>query len=156
MESIFIRLLNVSISASFLVIATLLIRLLFKRAPRWLFTALWCLLGIRLIFPIDYESVFSLIPSKVTISEGITEERYPMIDTGIHIINDAINPTISSTLAPTPQVSINPTQIVFAIASVVWLTGLILMILYTVSSYVILKLKLREAIRLCDGLYESD
>ncbi len=75
MKDLFLKLLNSSISASWLVLAILLLRVLLKRSPRRLTCALWALVAFRLLCPISIESVFSLIPS----AEPIRQEAFQQI-----------------------------------------------------------------------------
>ena len=60
MGGIFLNLLNMSITASWLILAVLGIRLLFRRIPKWITCLLWGVVAIRLIFPFSIESAFSL------------------------------------------------------------------------------------------------
>ena len=156
MEAVFIRLLNVSLSASLLILAIALVRAIFKRAPRWLYTVLWALVGVRLTVPIDIESIFSLVPSRITVSENITDARHPTVDTGVPVINEMINPGMQTALAPEVGASVNPLQVIVAAAGLVWLFGAILMLLYMLISYLLLLYRHREAARDEDGVYVSD
>ena len=71
MEALFIKLLNMSITASYLVLAVVLLRLLLKKAPKAIFVAMWALVGLRLMVPFSLESIFSLIPSAEPVPEDI-------------------------------------------------------------------------------------
>ena len=68
MEAVFIKVLNMSISAGWLILAVMLLRLLLKKAPKWISVVLWGLVGLRLVLPFSLQSVFSLIPSAEVIS----------------------------------------------------------------------------------------
>lgn len=72
MESVFLKIFNMSITACWLVLAVVLLRFLLKKAPKWLTLVLWCFVGLRLICPWSFESIFSLIPSTETIPQNIT------------------------------------------------------------------------------------
>ena len=63
MEAVFLKILNMSITAGWSVLAVILARLLLKKAPKWITVLMWGLAGIRLVCPFSLESVFSLIPS---------------------------------------------------------------------------------------------
>ncbi|MBQ9070912.1 MAG: hypothetical protein IJY23_06160 [Clostridia bacterium] len=156
MEKIFIYLLNVSISAGFLVLAVLLFRLIFKKSPKYISVILWGLVAIRLMIPVSIESNFSLIPSKETVPGDIAMEKHPAIDSGIPAVNEIVNPIISSSLTPKPYESANPIQITTAVISFIWIIGLILMISYFVLSYIVLKGKMRESVILYENVYVSD
>ena len=121
MADLFLKIVNMSISASWIVLAVLLLRIVLKKAPKWINCILWGIVGLRLIMPLSLESVFSLIPSTQTISPEIMTNVTPEINTGIPILNSTINPVISDTFAPEIGASANPLQILIPIISVVWL-----------------------------------
>ena len=131
-KDIFLKLFNLSVSASFLVLAVLFLRLLLKKAPKWSICLLWGLVGLRLVFPFSIESVFSLIPSAETVSPDIVYEAEPTIDSGIEMVDHIVNPILIQTFAPSQETvtSINPMQVFLAIATVVWLIGMLAMIAY--------------------------
>ena len=137
MAEIFIKVLNMSISASWLILAALVLRLLLKRAPKRLTVLLWAVVGVRAVLPFSIESALSLIPSAETVSPGIV--RYaarPTINTGVQFINDAVNPIISEGFAaPTAAASVNPMYVASFIAAVVWLIGLGVILIYALVSY---------------------
>ena len=158
MEAVFLKLLNMSITASWLVVAVVLLRLVFKKAPKIISLILWALVGIRLVFPFSLESIFSLIPSAQTFPSDIVTSPEPIIDSGIPTFNSNINPIISQTLSPNVGDSVNPMQLISLIASVVWIAGVVAMLTYGLISYVRIKRKVREAVRLegnimlCDNI----
>ena len=147
MESIFISLLNTSITAGYLVIAVMLLRPILKKAPKYIRCILWGLVGLRLVLPFSFESILSLIPSAEPIPPEIVTSPAPVIQSGITFFNSTVNPILSSTMAPTPEYSVNPMQVVMGIAWNVWLLGVIAMVLYSVISFILLKRKLREAVQ---------
>ena len=155
MESLFIKLLNNSISAGWLVLAVLLARLLLKKAPKNLRCALWGLVGLRLALPVRLQSVFSLVPSAVTVSENIMLSPSPTVNSGISALDKAVNPAMAAAFTPEPWASANPLQILVFIASVLWLAGLAAMLLYSAVSWLLLRhrvaesVPLRSNIRLC-------
>ena len=94
MEQIFLKILNMSITASYLVLAIVLLRILLKKAPKWLRCSLWVLVGIRLMLPFSFESVLSLIPSAHTVPEDILYAQVPAIQSGIPAVNSSLNPIL--------------------------------------------------------------
>ncbi len=156
MADIFLKIVNMSISATWIVLAVLLLRLILKRAPKWIAVLLWGIVAVRLICPFSIESVLSLIPSAETISPGIMMDRTPEINTGISIINNTVNPIISSSFSPNPAASANPLQILIPIISVIWIAGIVIMLAYTVISYLCLKRKIRTAVLLRENIYQSE
>ena len=131
MEALFLKLVNMSITASWLVLAIIAVRLIFKKAPKWILCLLWGLVAFRLICPFSIESALSLIPSTETIPMNIEMAARPAIDSGIDVVNSAVNPIISASFTPNPGASANPLQIWIPVASVIWLLGMVVMALYT-------------------------
>ena len=80
MSELFLTVVNMSISASWIVLAVLALRLLFKKAPKWITVALWGIVAVRLVCPFAIESAISLIPSAETINPGIMMDKTPEIN----------------------------------------------------------------------------
>ena len=156
MSDLFLKIVNMSISASWLVLAVLLLRFVLKKAPKWVNVLLWGIVAVRLAFPFSIESALSLIPSAETISPGIMMDTVPSVQTGVPAINSVINPVIGSSLAPAPGASANPLQIWIPILSIVWAVGVAALLLYTAVSYWRLRCKVGEAVILRDNIYQSE
>lgn len=156
MSDLFLKIINMSISASWLVLAVLLLRIVLKKAPKWVNVLLWGIVAVRLAFPFSIESALSLIPSAETISPGIMMDTVPSVQTGVPAINNVINPVIGSSLAPAPGASANPLQIWIPILSIVWAVGVAALLLYTAVSYWRLRRKVSEAVILRDNIYQSE
>ena len=156
MSGFFLSIVNMSISASWIVLAVLLLRLLLKKAPKWITVLLWGIVAVRLICPFTIESVMSLIPSAETISPQVLIEN-PEINTGFPILNNTINPIIQeSTVTVAPEKSINLLQLFVLIFSKVWVIGIAAMLLYTVISYFKVKRKIGTAVLLRDYIFQSE
>lgn len=157
MENLFLSVFNMSITALWLTLAIILIRLLLKKAPRAIICLMWALVGVRLVLPIKIESIFSLVPSVDTLPTGIMYSPKPTVHTGIAYLNSAVNPVISEHFAPNIGDSANPMQVIMFVASLVWLLGIAVMLVYTLLSYIRIRIKVREAVKegevwLCDGI----
>lgn len=156
MDAIFLKLLNMSINASWFVLAVVILRFLLKKAPKKLRVILWSLVGIRLVCPFSIESIFSFLPSSETIPENITMTPTPEIHSGIPALNTMINPILTETFAPNPGDSANPLQIITFIAAAVWIIGMLIMLIYTLVSYILIRKKTNEAIKLNDDIFVGD
>lgn len=156
MTQFFLTVLNMSISAGYVVLVVLLLRLLLKCAPRWISVLLWGIVAVRLICPVSVESVLSLIPSAETVSPDIMFDAVPSVNTGIPIVNNALNPILEESFAPSVGDSANPLQILLPILAAVWCAGMAVMVIYTVISYLRLQRKVRTAVRLRDNIYQSE
>ncbi len=156
MEKLFIQAVNLSISASWLVLAVLMLRFLLKKAPKWLNMALWSLVAVRLLLPFSWESVLSLLPSAQTIPEGFITDPNPGINSGLPAVDQLVNPMLQQQFTPAPGASANPLQIWTAVLSVLWLAGIGLMLLYTLVTYLRLRHRVRTAVLLSGNLYQSE
>lgn len=156
MEAIFLKILNMSITASWLVLAIIILRLLLKKAPKAISVFMWALVGVRLICPFSFESILSLIPSAETVPQDIIYSEAPTIHSGVPILNSTMNPIISESLAPEVGASVNPMQIIAFVASTVWIVGIVAMVLYTVVSYFRIHRKVREAVPYQDNIWLCD
>ena len=106
MNELFLKIINMSISASWLVLAVLLLRFVLKKAPKWVNVLLWGIVAVRLAFPFSIESALSLIPSAETIPPNIGMNTTPTINSGINAINNAVNPIISQSNTPMAGASV--------------------------------------------------
>ena len=156
MAAVFLKILNMSISATWMVFAVLLARLCLKKAPKWISVLLWALVGVRLICPFSLESVFSLIPSGDTIPSEIMMTQTPAVQTGVSALDGVVNPVISQRFTPSPGDSANPLQIWIPVCAYLWLLGVVFMLLYVVFSYLRLKIRLREATLYAENVYYSE
>ena len=156
MSGFFLNIVNMSISASWIVLAVLLLRLLLKKVPKWIIVLLWGIVAVRLICPFTIESVMSLIPSTETISPEIMTENTPAINSGVPIINNFVNPIIGESFTPDPSTSANPLQILIPILAVAWVVGIAIMLAYTVVSYFRVKSKIGTAVLLRDNIFQSE
>ena len=159
MAAVFLKLLNLSISASWLVLAVLVLRLVSKRSPKWMNVLLWGIVALRLMLPFSIESALSLIPSAETVSPAVVQfDPAPTITSGVSVIDNAVNPSLSEHFAAAPLASVNPLYVWTYLAGWVWLIGLGAMLLYALVSYLRLRrrvsvsLCVRENIYLCDAI----
>ena len=91
MSELFLKILNMSISAGWVVLAVIVLRFVLKKAPRWVNVLLWGMVAVRLVCPISLESVFSLIPSAETIPEEVISGPSFEVQTGVAIVDKPIN-----------------------------------------------------------------
>lgn len=155
-SDVFFWILNTSISASFLVAAIIVLRLLLKKAPKAIFAALWGLVALRLVCPFTLESPLSLVPSAETIpTEQFQYQQSRNEDYELSVVSNPIYP--EEVLYKMPgDVETNSYDSMFAYFG--WLGGMAAMSIYTAASYIILRKKVRlsapykDNIRLCDSI----
>ncbi len=153
MAEIFLKVVNMSISASYLVLAVLVLRLLLKKSPKWIHVLLWALVGLRLVLPFTLESALSLLPSGEVISPEIMTTPQPTIHTGIEGADHELNPYDTESYALETLTSANPLQILIPILGWNWVLGMGILGLYTLITYVQLRWQVRTAIRAKDDIY---
>ena len=156
MDDVFLKLVNLSISASWLILAVLVLRVVLKKAPKWVMPLLWGVVALRLVCLFSIESALSLIPSAETIpSEIVTETREPVLyeQATLDIVT---NPTLPSAAEVPVGVSRQQAQVDLNIYSVLWLAGMAALLVHALVSAGKLKRKLATAILLRDNIYESE
>ena len=156
MTELFLDIVNMSISAGWLVLAVLVLRLALKKAPKWVNVLLWGMVAVRLICPVSIESALSLIPSTQTVSPEIMMDWTPEISTGIEPLDHVVNPVISTSFAPATGNSANPLQVLIPVAANIWLLGVLILLAYTGISYLNLQRRLRTAVILRENIFQCE
>ena len=156
MSAIFLKILNMSITASWLIMAVILARLFLKKAPKWIFCILWALVAIRLLCPLSLESALSLVPSAETVNTTHYAAR-PYIQSGIDVIDNVANDYLGShyfegvTVTPGDSPS-NPINVI----SIIWIIGMTVMFLYALISYIRLKKSVGASVPVRDNILSCD
>ena len=157
MTNLFLTLFNKSIPACFLILAVMLLRLLFKKAPKALFPVLWAFVGLRLALPFLPESRLSVIPSPETLSyETVRYAAHPTVQTGIYAVNSAVNPTLGKVFETPAGGSVSPLYVLTSVMGAIWVIGVIVMLFYAFFCYFHLKNRLKTAVLFRDNLYQSE
>jgi beta-lactamase regulating signal transducer with metallopeptidase domain len=161
MGEIFLKLLNLSITASWLILAVLCIRLLFRKIPKWITCLLWGVVAIRLIFPFSIESAFSLQlsaePIRIsTMVEGELIPYVPSVNSNIDVVENTVNSLLAEAFAYQETESVAPLQIATEIAGSVWLSGMVVLLIFALVSMIKLRLRVREAVRYKENIYICD
>lgn len=153
LETVFLQLLNMSFTASIVIVFVLAVRIVLQKVPKVFSYLLWSVVLFRLISPFSFESIFSLLPAKVNpISQDILYMQTPKTDTGIGVINDSVNAILP---AAAPQTSANPLQILIVIFSHIWLLGIAAMLVYSLIVLFRLKKELKNATLYQDHIFIS-
>ena len=156
MSGIFLKILNLGLAVSWLILAVILVRFLLKKAPKWVHCLLWGLVAFRLICPFTLESAFSLLPSNEVVPVGIVTAEKPQITSGIPVIDDAVNPIVERTFTPNVGDSVNPMQVVTAVAGAIWAVGAAGMLFYAVVSFLLLRKRVGISVAVTDGVRACD
>lgn len=155
MSEFFLNIVNMSISASWIVLAVLLLRLLLNKAPKWINGILWGIVGLRLIMPFSFESIFSLIPSSETISKAPDSPR-PHFESGVTIIDNQVNDYLGEHYYEGVTRPTGHFADITTILAIVWIVGIVLLLAYTIISYSRVKNKIGTAVLLRDNIYQSE
>ena len=160
MNKLFITILNNTLVASWIILAVIILRFVFKRfvskIPKWINCLLWGLVAIRLVFPFSIESIFSLIPSAKPVPVDIEYAKVPQIDSGITVVNTAINPILENNFAAEEIASANPIQIVIGVASYLWIFGVIALFIYAFVSFILIKRRVKNAQLVDKGIFRVE
>lgn len=157
MNQVFLKVLNNSFTASWMILAVILLRMLLKKAPKWTACLLWGFVAVRLVFPFHVESVLSLIPSANTVPDEIAYSTVPNVATGIQTADNIINPALLKHLKPdTVTTNANPLQIWITVCCVVWTIGMAAMFIYTLANLLLLKRKISISLKVFGNVYICD
>ena len=156
MSDLFLKIVNMSISASWLVVAVLILRLVLKKAPKWVNVLLWGIVAVRLICPFSFESALSLIPSAETFPEKIISGPSFDVQTGITPIDNRINDYLGDRYFEGVTVPANNGNNIMTIITIVWTIGILLLVTYTVISYWRLHREIDTAVRYKDNIFQSE
>lgn len=156
MNELFLKIINMSISASWLVLAMLILRLILKKAPKWVNVLLWGIVAIRLICPFSFESALSLIPSAETFPEKVISGPSFDIQTGISPVDNRINDYLGDRYFEGVTVSTNNGNNIMTILTIVWIIGILLLVAYTIISYRRLHREIDTAVRYKDNIFQSE
>lgn len=156
MSDLFLKIVNMSISASWLVVAVLILRLVLKKAPKWVYVLLWGIVAVRLICPFSFESALSLIPSAETFPEKIISGPSFDVQTGITPIDNRINDYLGDRYFEGVTVPTNNGNNVMTILTIVWIIGILLLATYTIISYQRLNRKVDTAVHYKDNIFQSE
>ena len=164
LQGMFTTILNMSITASYVAVGVILVRILLRKAPKIFSYVLWAVVLFRLICPFSFTTAFSFLgllnvdsQNNAGVLEYVPNDigfmQTPTVQSGIGSLDSTVN---SSLPQVTPIASVNPMQIWMDVLSFVWLAGIVVLLLYSVISYIKIKRKLLTATLVKDNIYESD
>ncbi len=156
MADLFLNLVNMSITAGWIVVAVVLLRLIFRRAPKWINCLLWGLVGLRLALPFSFKSILSLIPSSQTIPNDLLTENKFTIHSGVGVVDNNINEYLGDHYYEGVTVPTDNGFNMMTLLGVIWLVGVAAMVIYALVSYFRIKLKTREGVKLEGIIYLCD
>jgi len=164
MTTLFTTILNMSLTASYVSLAVIAVRILFKKMPKIFSLALWLSVLLRLVCPFSFRSDLSLLNflnpnaqinagSLKYIPNTIGFMQHPTVDLGVNEINNVVNALLP---AATPAASVNPMQIIILIGSTIWVIGIALLLIYSIISYLKVIHNVKTATLVSGNIFETD
>ena len=147
MEIIFTKIFNMSVAASMLILAVILLRLILKSSPKWIRYVLWILVALRLVIPFSFESHLSLIPNAQAMN-STTQSSTSYVSSLVN--SDSFQTMQNTVFSPDNEIRI------ITILSYIWIFGVGAMLIYMLFSYLHLHLKVRESIAISDNILICD
>ena len=151
MTALFFKILDMSITASWLVLAVIILRPILTKAPKWIRGILWSFVALRLVFPFSIDSIFSMMPRFDSRSVTIYETKTEAIVLDLPAFNQAVDSLVTN-----PGDSVDPMQILMFVLSIIWVIGIISMLSYMTVTYLLIKRKVKEAVLLEDNIWVCD
>ena len=139
MTNLFLRMLQVSITAGWIVLGVLVIRLLLKKAPKWITCLLWAIVALRLIIPVFPESRISLVPSEEDLPQQLITQQATLVD--------------SIATQETPMPTQPSWESYLPTASIIWVAGMAVMLGYSLIAWLRLRHKVQASIRQDPNIY---
>ena len=157
MSALFLLAFNMSIAASYFILAIVVFRLIFRKAPKWVNCILWALVGLRLAIPFSIESDLSLLPTSHTVITDRESSGLPFsVDSGIYTVDENVNGYLKSHYYEGITVPENAFVDTMFILSVIWLIGVAVMLIYSAISFIRLKKRVSVSLLYRDNIYYCD
>lgn len=163
LDMVFALVLDMTKTASIVIVVVIMARLLLKRAPKVISYALWAVVLFRLLCPFSLEAPVSIIPSMKSVSaaHALSEEPISVLDTGYQVAGDAWNG--GSGVLHIQTMERNEyggteytTSAWWEVGQYIWLAGILCMLIYSAVSYGKLRRRLTGAVPLRDNIYLTD
>lgn len=154
MDKLFLTLINMSITSSYVILCVILTRFFLKKAPKIYSYCLWSVVLLRLTIPFSFQSIFSFIRINTkAIPVDIMYSPVQQINSGIRVIDSVVN---NSLPAPAVVASVNPMQIWIWLGQSIWILGLIVLVIYSIVTTVRLSKKLKSSLNMSNNIYENN
>jgi len=148
-DKLFLQVLKMSITSSYVILFVIVARIFLKKAPKFFSYALWFIVLFRLIVPFSFESIFSLIPFNTqTVPTNVV---YSQISREIRSTGQVTNNSLSGPVAHTNG---KPIQLWIELGEIVWLLGMLAILTYSFYTTVELYIKLQNAEHVSKNVYE--
>ena len=180
MDRIFLTVLNMSLTASFVIAVVMLVRTILRRAPKFISYALWAVVLFNLLSPFKPESMFSLNPIRTNLLPetvmvpgrdfGFAGAGYYLLEMGLNPLEDRpiyVNPDPAVVdsypyMYNTPADDGSYYRYLFGSEAwmiffrYLWPYGAAALLLYAIIGYIRLKRRVSLAVRVENNIYETD
>ena len=156
MNMLFLKIINMSIAASWLVLAVLVLRQVIKKAPKWANVLLWGIVAVRLICLFSIESPVSLIPSAQTLPEKVITGPSFDVNTGIPPVDTMVNDYLGDRYFEGVTVPADNGADTMTILAIVWIAGILILTAYTLISYIRIQRQTETAVLYNENIYQSE
>jgi len=164
MSELFLTVLRMSLTASYVILCVMVVRLLLKKAPKVISYALWAVVAFRLVIPFSFESMFSILPSRtntVPVRHEVIYYQSSQTDSG-QDVGDSLADSFAnvlrsdkSSIVSNVKESINPLENFIETGTYIWLLGIMALLVYNLASFLKLKRQLKSAQLIDKNIYEA-
>ncbi len=164
-QDLFLSVLNMSITTSYVILAVLLLRLALKGMPKKYSYALWSVVGFRLVCPVSFKSIFSLFslkPFDMTKAQQMNEYSLTYVKPEKAILRNelttgvsAVNSVIENQVVPSDTFQSSYSVIILAL-EFLWVAGIAALLIYSAVKFIKLKKSLSTSILIEKGVYQSE
>ena len=158
MEQVFLTVLNMSITGSYVILFVLITRMFLKKAPRIFSYSLWSMVLFRLICPFSFSSTLSFFGlfkkntmEHIPANLGYMEQ--PQVNMGIDTLDNWVNHALPM---GAPAASVNPMQVAIFVGSILWIIGVVGLLVYSAISYILLQKKVSTAMLASGKVFECE
>lgn len=156
MNALFLKILNMSLSAGWLVLAVLVVRLALRNRPRWLCVLLWGIVAVRLVCPFSIESALSLMPSGETLPETVLSGPQFSVQTGLAPVDSRVNGYLGDRYFEGVTVPAHSGANLMTVLAGIWLAGAAALLVYGLIRFLLLRRRLATATLLRDNIRQSE
>ena len=156
MSSLFLKIVNMSIAASWLILAVVLLRVVLREAPKWINVLLWGAVAIRLLCPITIESNLSMVPSAEVFPNEVVSGPSFDVNTSFNIVDTQINDYLGDRYFEGVTVPANNGANITTILSVAWIVGIFTFAVFALVSYRKIHNKVRPSLNVRDNIWICD
>ena len=158
LSAVFLRIVNMSFTASLVILAVLILRLGLKKAPKFWSYILWSVVLLRLLLPFSFELPTSQVPTGELIAPRMLTESEPtlQISSGVPIIDEPVNDFLTENYFEGVTVPVGTKLAAADIAAICWLIGVVIIAGAAAISLFKLRRRLKSAVNLRDNIYQTD